>query len=355
MTANYNIWWILLLIMSSFSIIKSDNLELNTNHIIEKSEDFFNATAQNVDQRNIIDELNSLKSINLSKKHGFFRSYLLAENSDNITLFEQQNFGFHQFDYNLNLINKFGLKGRGPGEIVHPMDLTVDKTGNYLILDGGSYRISKWSSEGILLEEFASPHGLIPHRFRVLDNQSFVLFSLMSQNSFHVFNKKGDQKESFLRVAGVSGNKKGFMLDGKIDTIPDENIIYYVGTLNSMLKAYTSEGELLFSRKIIKPLDLDFINMDDHEIRSSSFVTNGFTIYKDKLLILQNGKANDKFEKRYLDIYNRNNGDYSHTYILENKTVRIATNNNISNPLWIFLGLDEKNEEMFLSIYESPF
>lgn len=325
----------------------------NNNSSAHSAQEFLSAEPQELEERVIKDELNHSLRINLSEKFNLFNTYLLASDVNNITILDRDAFVFRQFDYELNHINNFADEGRGPGEYTQPMAF-INRHGNYWVADGRQSKIGKHGSDGTLINEIKPSFGIIPHRFDVLDNNKSVIFSLAGQSAFHILDENYNQTESFLKLHGLSFREKGFLLDGYIATEGD--IIFYTGLRNGLIKAYTSKGEKIYSRKIISPLDIDLLSMEPEEIRSSPNGVLDFKVYNEKLLILFGGEQEDDNRWKYLDVYDSANGEYLHTYLMDVPSTKISIPSK-ENPLLTSLGYDytTENNDRILSIYPLPF
>lgn len=339
------------LIVTALSFSSVIIIGLNTYENKEQDTDrFLIAVPQEVESRKIANELKSYRYVNISENHEIFRSNMLASTPDNITIFDRANFQFYQFDYNLDLINRFGSEGRGPGEFSSPVDLKSDDR-YYWIADGRQNKVSKRDGDGTLVKDLVIDFSAIPHRFGVLNDEHYVLFSLLGTNAFNILKKDGTLQHSFLSVSGIPFVQRGFLMDGHIAV--NNGVIYYAGIRNNMLKAFSASGEQIYSRNIIKPVELDLLNMSDQELRSSESVILDITIQGDKILLFHAGEADDENRWRYIDIYDKNTGDYLYTYILESVSRKIVTTNEPEN-YWVVLGHDNDTHGLSLFIYRSP-
>ncbi|TVR15333.1 MAG: hypothetical protein EA391_10815 [Balneolaceae bacterium] len=316
------------------------------------TESFFVYTPQDVSERIIVEELKPVNTKNISQEHNIYHSYLMAANSEYLTINDPVNKNFTQFDSELRLVRTFGSEGNGPGEFRYPMSISTDTDGNFWFLDDGLKKITVRSSKGRLINEFPTPSGLRLHRLSYLGSDKFVLFSLFSEESLHIIDENGRVLSALLNVRDLFGVRRGFLLDGSITS--KDGIIYYSGIKNDLLKAYTSEGELLYSREIIAPLKLDLFNMEPHELRTRDGATKDMILFDDKLLLIHLGMEDEEFYRRYLDIYDRNTGNYLKTYLTSHPVDAISIQNN-SEPRLIVLGHDPVSSDIMLSTYDLPF
>ncbi len=319
-----------------------------------KASNFFEAKSQVHQERIIKGELKSVRSVNISEELNIYRAYLLAYDQNQITIFDKPNYGFYQFDHNLNYIGMFGSEGRGPGEFILPMGMIIDSDGNFRVIGDQVRKISIFSPAGELLKENPLPSGVLPYRYASIGSHTYVLFTLLGQSLFHIFNDDGELLNSFLNFrpeSQISLTKRGFFADGYIAGT-DDGVIYYVGTRNSMLKAFHSHGEMIYSRETIMPFHYD-LSMSEHEIRSAPVEALDIAVYRDKICVLYIGDRNDDYWFRYLDIYDRETGDYLYSFVLESPSLKISISEHSDH--FVILGYDGYYEEMSLLMYENPF
>lgn len=349
---NYKVIQLLFIFVSLIIFISFSTEQKMNNHL--KVSDFFEAKSQYHQERIIKRELKSVRSVNISEELNIYRAYLLAYDQNQITIFDKPNYGFYQFDNNLNYIGKFGSEGRGPGEFILPMGMIIDGDGNFRVIGDQVRKVSIFSPAGELMIENPLPSGILPHRYASIGSNTHVLFTILGQSLFHIFNDDGELLNSFLNFtpgSQVSFTKRGLFTDGYIAGI-DDGIIYYVGTRNSMIKAFYKNGEMIFSRETIMPFNYD-LNMTEHEIRSSPLEALDIAVYRDKICVLYIGDRNDDYWFRYLDIYDRGTGDYLYSFVLESPSLKISISEHSDN--FVVLGYDGYAEEMSLFMYENPF
>jgi len=55
------------------------------------------------------------------------------------------------------LVQKLGNEGRGPGELMVPMSIASNNTGDFIVTDIGNAKISIWNNNGDLISELSTP------------------------------------------------------------------------------------------------------------------------------------------------------------------------------------------------------
>ena len=81
------------------------------------------------------------------------RDFLLTVDAQN-NLYICDNEVIYKLDVNGKLLTRFAIAQPGVGQIIHPADMTVDKTGNLYIVDEKGHRVVKYSSGGKFLRAF---------------------------------------------------------------------------------------------------------------------------------------------------------------------------------------------------------
>lgn len=341
----------ILLIFISFNLISIEYESVYDNRIDVNN--FFESDPQDKSSREEWIELHALKSVNLSQSFDLFRSGLLAVNNNSIMVYDYQHKSLFQFDYEFNLIGEYGREGRGPEEFLNPTDLITDDTGYFWIVDGRNSRITRWSDKGDMVFEQPVSLGLVPHRFAPMSDDMFVLFSLMGQFSMHTVDLEGKIQNSFLSVTGRNFSNKGLLLDGQIAAKDDR--IYYAGTRNDLIKAYSKDGNQIYSRKVINPVNVEVENLNDNQLRSAPHSALDIQVFDDRLFILYGGAMDDPNRWRYLDVYELNSGDYSHTFLLESFSRKFSINRHENGEVYLtVLGYYQNTRDRALSIYKLP-
>ncbi len=341
-----NCYCILLLFPKSTGLFELDNAEYSNN--------FFGADPQASAERQITKELISVNSVNISEEYDMYRAYLISSTKQNITIFDNSNFGFHQLNFDLQHVGKFGNEGRGPGEFIFPVDLFTDQKNQHHIVDGHQQVVSIFSADGNLINEQSLPFGVIPHRYIVLESGKRALYTITGNNAFHILNENNEAENTFLNLntnSSLDYRKRAFLLDGFI--AGSDDTVYFAGYKNSMLKAFKIDGELIYSRNYINPMDYDFKSMEISDIRSAPAETLDIQVYDNKLIILTAGSREDPNRMHYLDVYNRENGDYLYTVLLEYPALRFSISED-TNSLQV-LGYYTLFDEMGVFSYENPF
>jgi sugar lactone lactonase YvrE len=124
-------------------------------------------------------------------------SSIALDNKDNVYIYDSNFYSIKKFSFTpndtLKFITKWGSKGKGDGQFIGPVDLTVDQQNNIYVLDSGNYRVQKFDSNGNLLTkwgskgnnngQFIDPQGI------AADSANNVYITDKNKNNIQVFAK----------------------------------------------------------------------------------------------------------------------------------------------------------------------
>jgi len=94
------------------------------------------------------------------------------------------------------LISEIGKRGDKPGELNLPRDVAVAADGSLFVVDGGNFRVQKFSPDGKFISEFGSI-GRLPGQFSrpkeiALDKDENIYVADAAFGNFQIFNSKGE-------------------------------------------------------------------------------------------------------------------------------------------------------------------
>lgn len=106
-------------------------------------------------------------------------------------------------------LSEIGKRGSAPGELNLPRDVSVDKDGSLYVVDGGNFRVEKFSPEGKFISTFGSI-GRMSGQFSrpkelALDNDGNIYVTDAAFGNFQIFNPKGE----LLLAVGIRADKAG--------------------------------------------------------------------------------------------------------------------------------------------------
>ncbi len=201
-------------------------------------------------------------------------------------------------------------EGKGPQEILKLQSFDVTDT-SMVILDERQNKILIFELPNIFIKEFTLKKEIIPHRIRLLNRNSYIIFAPWI-GSEYLFSLMNVDREALLRFENVPPQHNPMVYEGFINT--QNSNIYYAGYSEPLLKKYSSEGELLYSVATI-----DNFNTEANYMKSeggammgytpaAQYSTESFSIYQSYWVVIpyENG---DQIST-HLDIYNERNGHY---------------------------------------------
>ena len=94
------------------------------------------------------------------------------------------------------LLSEIGKRGDKPGELNLPRDVVVASDGSLFVVDGGNFRVEKFSPDGKFISEFGSI-GRMPGQFSrpkeiALDIEGNIYVTDAAFGNFQIFNSKGE-------------------------------------------------------------------------------------------------------------------------------------------------------------------
>ena len=107
-----------------------------------------------------IQDINLIYSYSIEENEGVYfgsiRDAVLTPEKNTIVLTSSEQ---SIFIYNNEgkLVQKLGNEGRGPGELMVPMSIASNNTGDFIVTDIGNAKISVWNNNGDLIREMSTP------------------------------------------------------------------------------------------------------------------------------------------------------------------------------------------------------
>lgn len=172
-------------------------------------------------------------------------SHLCSDRHGNIYVSDSQNHRVYKFAANGRILNHFGTRGKGPGDLLNPQMLSCDREDNLVLLDSSNFRI-----------QIYTPDGSYRHSFRLFETYSFVALDRLRQLIYcspagydmkkplvRVFDYKGKIKHSF-------GERKAFSknilnLNTVHMDVNSKGEIYIAWRFFPLVRKYSPAGKLL--------------------------------------------------------------------------------------------------------------
>lgn len=300
-------------------------------HKVEKIVDSFSEVkSQTAEQRSIKDRgLVKLYEVNVSKDFDLFQPYLLNYLDGRIILFDSspEQMNFVLFDSTLAIKDKFGGFGRGPGEYLNILNLTIDeKKKSILAIDDRNAKMETWSWEGELIKDQKISNNI--YRL-IVYKDSFIVHDPRNPEDFlYLQDQQFSDRKSIAEIMTSIDHpaKRSFVLSGEIVADTASNSVFYSGWGNSYIKGFELSGHKIFSYNSIEPIEYYLptksnngaLKRDENKRPASRDIE----IYGDYLVTLYTGET--RYADQILDFYNKNSGIYEYSIKLDYKTTEIS-------------------------------
>ncbi|NGP87734.1 hypothetical protein [Fodinibius halophilus] len=288
---------------------------------------FTNKSSQNIESRIVKGTLAAVDSLNLSKFQLYDvrnirqnTSQLFISGEKKIVAITKDNFS----DYKTFHI----AKGKGPQEILQLQSFDVVDS-LLVVLDERQNKVLTYKPPGEFIEEHTFKK-LMPHQIRIVNSNSYVLFSPMVGMKY-IFNLVNVNNGTVHHFENVPSEHNPMLYEGIIE-IQNSNL-YYAGYSEPLLKKYSSEGELVYSVAII-----DNFNTEANYLKSkgetmlgyapgAQFSTVDFDISGKHILAISYGFDNEP--NNIVDVYEELTGKYIRSLKgLKPKTIALSSDEN---------------------------
>ncbi len=140
--------------------------------------------------------------------NGFDRPWdIVSDNSGRLYVSEQSGGRISVLDSKGKWLFYIGKKGRKLGELIGPEALTIDSSGNILVVDYGNMRVQKFSAEGEPLLTFGGRRGAFPG-FRSPSGIVSLDESIWVADAAHKALFRFDQSGNYMGMAGEGALKR---------------------------------------------------------------------------------------------------------------------------------------------------
>lgn len=240
-------------------------------------------------------------------------------------------------------------KGRGPKEFVQVMDVKITNR-EILLSDREKSKIIIWNLNGEFKKEVKLEGRFIkPSRVAICNDMNSI-YLLSSQYSpdgiFHFYDKDFNRINSFEEIENPD-YRLPYYTDGNLTCDKKRNLYYAPRYVNS-IKSFNSKGEENFDIPVFNFKSNDKIMEKKgrwfspaKDVRRAS----GDIYVLDERLIV--GYSDSKYiESKFIDIYDKNNGEYKYSIKALDKFTEFALNDN-----YITFFVLDKQRETHLMIY----
>lgn len=240
-------------------------------------------------------------------------------------------------------------EGSGPGEVQGIQSLAVSEDGLY-VGDPMQSRIVETEPDGTPIRDIStefSPNNLI----LTSENRLLNFNAHQQDHMFTFYHLDSDTTTGFEEID--FGFEEIMKYAGYLSG--DDSSIYFAGYSEPLLRKYTTDGELLFSRSTIDNFDTtDFYEVSTRgEMRIAGFSDDALFSsmdvihYEDYLIVIPSGNGGE--DVNYLDVYDASSGEYLETYSLS-----LQPGNAAVDDQYLYL-LVRDGDDNLLQRYSNPF
>jgi len=239
-------------------------------------------------------------------------------------------------------------KGGGPREFVNPTDTAFDNEGNIWIADPQQGRISVWRRDGDLLRTI-NPAPRQPHRIALTANRCIIFGSGGDHTLFKIADVDGNKIDT---IENIGSDMLGWIFTYEGYLTSDRRGFVYTGLWYGIIRKYTEDGELVYSRGTIDPVGPakpEHRTIEGTRVvmapRDAPMATLSSYIANEKLYLLS--PDNNDNNIRMIDVYELSTGDYRYSIPLPERTRFIGITGNT------LISLEGRDEEPFfvISVY----
>ena len=255
-------------------------------------------------------------------------SRIKIDHNDNMYILDWADCSIKKFDKNGIFIQKYGKKGKGPGEFTKAFDFDVIGEGNIVVLGPNDGKFAVFKNNGIVEEVkctlmpvelcFIAPNEVVT--FQIMDIISQVPFQKINYKNNvktgyqNIFDKGSIENENFGMLPFLLGNIHRYKLNklvyvssimGYVITYNDFTIDKVFKLIDEANKAGLSDG-----RTKINGIDaFTFPRKEDYLFESSNIYGNNLYVFCDQVR-----KEPDEF---VIDIYSLTECNYKYSIILK--------------------------------------
>ncbi|MFU8813600.1 MAG: hypothetical protein ACNA78_11590 [Balneolaceae bacterium] len=230
--------------------------------------------------------------------------------------------------HDLSLVRTISFtEGSGLGELSEFADFDVSSNAMAL-LDGNAHKVVITGLDGIPSHEIAF-NSIRPSRLAFLDEDHLILLSENTNNYImNVVNLDGEFIHRFIEIESPDSHNP-YQFRGRVVATKDH--LYFAGRAESILKKYTKEGALLFTKTTIDdlPSEHNYITFpaggDGTPRGYSPGVLWSFfdvDVWDHHIITAPHHNSNPQFT--LLDIYSSKNGEYEGTLFVEDRPFSVA-------------------------------
>lgn len=287
----------------------------------------------------------NLKIGSIDDETFLFPGKIKIDQKNNIYVLDFMDYSVKKFDSSGNFIQKFGKKGRGPGELTTPFDFDVFNDGKVILLGLNDNKFILFEKKEIKDIKCT----LTPNRICFINSNEALTFQLLdpvNQSPFQKFNLNNEEISEYQNIISKEsfGGKDFGVLPFLVGDIHQYNSSksLYISSIYGYVVVFNDEGKIEKTFKLIDKVvgseqKRKQIFNENNEVSMISFpklneyLFISSNVYGDYLYILPNPVQRDT-NKYIIDVYSISKGDYQFSVLLpesENILATFMTNNKI--------------------------
>lgn len=261
----------------------------------------------------------------------YFPTNIKIDQYENIYVLDWKGHAVKKFNQDGVFIEKFGKKGKGPGEFTKVFNFDVDNDGTVAIISPNDNKFTVFKNENIY--EFKCK--LMPGNICFIAPNEVVTFQFMDILTESPIQKVNfidntiTEYQNFFNKSSFSGKDFGMLpfLVGEIHRYKSNNLIY-ISSIMGYVILYSESGKIKNVFKLIDGVKESGLNKNERRVGETKLQLISFpkiedylflsaNVYDDRLFVMSNQYSNREGEY-VVDIYSLNEFCYKYSILLEN-------------------------------------
>lgn len=248
-----------------------------------------------------------------------------VDNKDNIYILDNNLNSVIQFSQTGNFIKKFGYgRGSGPGEILYPVDFSIDKDGKVYIADNGNLSISVFDSNAVFKRIIKMNHSASFDKILVLEKNKYLIKDYDLTSFFKVIDDTGKILYSFGRELFLSGQETVLPFD--VFLCSSGTGILGTFTRAGYIFGYSSDLKNIFYRETMDRIPFPKLNKKSNadkmiiSIDPYSPIVNWDISYsgeKENIVFISPGDFSKREKALVFDAYSAKDGEYLYSFKID--------------------------------------
>lgn len=258
-----------------------------------------------------------------------YPSQIKTDKNDNIYVLDNADCSVKKFDKMGNFIDKYGRKGKGPGEFGNAFDFDIIDDGKVVIIGPNLNKFAVFENDKIF--EF-KPTGMALNLCFVSPNDVLIFQTMdpITMSPLRRINYKNDivkDYQNILDVNSFSGENYGMLpfLMGDVHRYQSNKAIY-VSQIMGYVVIYNEDGEITNAFKLFNDNDDSELTKEEKKLKGMNNSMVRFPSSKEYLFFYSNVYENNLYvfnnqviknvDGYVVDVYNLNGNGYQYSFLL---------------------------------------